>query len=151
MQQSEHELVAVLALQRDHPVSREQAGLEGGHARINLRLRPSGLPRTRDRRSPGSLRALHGPQAYAFNGTVADLMGKTVLITGATSGIGFEASVALARQGARLVMVGRDPGKTARAVQAVRDRSGSSTVDSLLSDLASHPQSPSLPQASLPR
>jgi len=78
-------------------------------------------------------------------------MGKTVLITGATSGIGFEASVALARQGARLVMVGRDPGKTALAVQAVRDRSGSSTVDSLLCDLASQRQVRSLAQAFLVR
>ena len=81
---------------------------------------------------------------------MADLTGKTVLITGATSGIGFEASVALARQGARLVMVGRDPGKTARAVQAVRDRSGSSTIDSLLCDLASQRQVRSLAQASWP-
>ena len=78
-------------------------------------------------------------------------MGKTVLITGATSGIGFEASVALARQGARLVMVGRDPGKTALAVQAVRDRSGSSTVDSLLCDLASQRQVRSLAQGFLAR
>jgi len=38
-----------------------------------------------------------------------DLAGKTVLITGATSGIGLEASVALARMGAWVVMVGRDP------------------------------------------
>ena len=82
---------------------------------------------------------------------MADLTGKTVLITGATSGIGLEASVALARQGARLVMVGRDPGKTARAIQAVRDRSGSSTIDSLLCDLASQRQVRSLAQAFLAR
>ena len=82
---------------------------------------------------------------------MADLTGKTVLITGATSGIGLEASVALAGQGARLVMVGRDPGKTARAIQAVRDRSGSSTIDSLLCDLASQRQVRSLAQAFLAR
>ncbi len=66
-----------------------------------------------------------------------DLAGKTVLITGATSGIGLEASVALARMGAWVVMVGRDPRKTAGKVGEVQSRSGSSLVDSLLCDLAS--------------
>ena len=69
-----------------------------------------------------------------------DLAGKTVLITGATSGIGLEASVALARMGAWVVMVGRDPRKTAVRVGEVRSRSGSSSVDSLLCDLASQAQ-----------
>jgi NAD(P)-dependent dehydrogenase (short-subunit alcohol dehydrogenase family) len=41
--------------------------------------------------------------------------GKTILITGATSGIGLEAAVELARRGARVVMVGRDPGRTEAA------------------------------------
>lgn len=53
-----------------------------------------------------------------------DIRGKTVLLTGATSGIGLEASVALARQGARVVMVGRDPARTGAAVADVAARSG---------------------------
>lgn len=69
-----------------------------------------------------------------------DLAGKTILITGATSGIGLEASVAVARMGARMVMVGRDPNKTAQRVAEVKSRSGSSSVDSLLCDLASQKQ-----------
>jgi NAD(P)-dependent dehydrogenase (short-subunit alcohol dehydrogenase family) len=69
-----------------------------------------------------------------------DLAGKTVLITGATSGIGLEASVALARMGAWVVMVGRDPRKTTEKVGEVRSRSDSSRVDSLLCDLASQAQ-----------
>ncbi len=71
---------------------------------------------------------------------MTDLGGKTVLITGATSGIGLKASIALARMGARVVMVGRDPSKTAQKVAEVRAGSGSSIVDSLLCDVASQAQ-----------
>ena len=62
---------------------------------------------------------------------------KTVVITGATNGIGLEAAVALARDGARVVMVGRNPEKTAAAVADVRKRSGSDAVESLLCDFSS--------------
>jgi len=69
-----------------------------------------------------------------------DLAGKTVLITGATSGIGFEASIELARRGAKLVMVGRSAAKTAAKADEVRRRSGSSDVEFLLCDFASQKQ-----------
>jgi NAD(P)-dependent dehydrogenase (short-subunit alcohol dehydrogenase family) len=70
--------------------------------------------------------------------TVAwDIRGKTVLLTGATSGIGLEASVALARQGARVVMVGRNGATTRAAVADVAARSGSKEVSSLLADFSS--------------
>ena len=53
-----------------------------------------------------------------------DVRGKTVLVSGATSGIGLEASVELARRGARVLMVGRDPARTEAAVADVAARSG---------------------------
>lgn len=66
-----------------------------------------------------------------------DVRGKNILVTGATRGIGLEASVELARRGARVVLVGRDPGRTDAVVAAVKMRSGSTEVSSLLCDFAS--------------
>ncbi len=71
---------------------------------------------------------------------MVDLTGKTALVTGATGGLGYEASVCLARMGARLVMVGRNPTKTAAVVEEVRLRSSSATVDSLPCDFSSQRQ-----------
>lgn len=62
---------------------------------------------------------------------------KTLLITGATSGIGLEACVTLAKEGHHVVLVGRDAQKTERCVADVKQRAGSTKVDSLLCDFAS--------------
>jgi len=65
----------------------------------------------------------------------------TILITGATSGIGLEAAVALARQGNRLVLVGRDQRKMNTAVDEVKRRAGvAAAPDSWLCDFASQAQ-----------
>jgi NAD(P)-dependent dehydrogenase (short-subunit alcohol dehydrogenase family) len=69
--------------------------------------------------------------------TDTTLQGKTILITGATSGIGREAAVELAREGGRIVMVGRDPARTEAAVADVKARSGSAEVSHLLCDFSS--------------
>jgi NAD(P)-dependent dehydrogenase (short-subunit alcohol dehydrogenase family) len=66
-----------------------------------------------------------------------ELKGKTALVTGATSGIGLEAAVALARFGARVAIVGRDPKKTADSLELVKRRSASSDVESFLCDFSS--------------
>lgn len=65
------------------------------------------------------------------------MRGKTILVTGATSGIGLEASAELARRGARVVLVGRDSGRAEAAVADVKARSGSAEVSSLLCDFSS--------------
>jgi NAD(P)-dependent dehydrogenase (short-subunit alcohol dehydrogenase family) len=65
------------------------------------------------------------------------MQGKTILITGATSGIGLEAAVELARRGARMFLVGRDPGRTEAAVAQVKARGGSGEVSSFLCDFSS--------------
>ena len=64
------------------------------------------------------------------------ISGKTVLITGATSGIGLEASAKLAGMGAELVLVGRDRARGEAAVAAVKRRSGSGAVALRLCDFA---------------
>ncbi len=65
---------------------------------------------------------------------------KTILVTGATNGIGLEASVVLAKQGHRVVLVGRDRRKTDDAVATVKQRSGSQAVDGLACDFSSQKQ-----------
>lgn len=68
---------------------------------------------------------------------MADLGGKTALVTGANSGIGLQASARLAAMGAELVMVARDPAKGETAVEEVKSKSGSKSVSLLLCDFAS--------------
>ncbi len=69
-----------------------------------------------------------------------DLTGKTILITGATNGIGKVAALALANKGAQVVIVGRNPEKTKQVVQQVKSGSGNQAVDGLIADLSSMAQ-----------
>ncbi len=66
-----------------------------------------------------------------------DVAGKTVIVTGASSGIGTEAALQLASRGARVVAVGRDPERLARATERIRDAAGGAPVDSVTADFAS--------------
>lgn len=63
--------------------------------------------------------------------------GRICLVTGSTSGIGRATAFELARMGATVVMVARNPGRGQETMEEVRAASGNSGVDLLLADLGS--------------
>ena len=62
--------------------------------------------------------------------------GRTVLVTGATNGIGLESAAVLAGMGANVIIVGRDSGRIEKALAEIKARSGVSAV-SYLCDFSS--------------
>lgn len=64
------------------------------------------------------------------------LTGKTAVITGATAGIGLYSAIALVKAGARVIGVGRDPGRCQQAQQQVLAAWPSAQVTYLVADLA---------------
>jgi NAD(P)-dependent dehydrogenase (short-subunit alcohol dehydrogenase family) len=65
------------------------------------------------------------------------MTGKTVLITGATGGIGRAAAVALSSMGARVGITGRDRARAEDAAATVARESGNSAVDVFVADMSS--------------
>ena len=63
-------------------------------------------------------------------------MTKTILITGATDGIGLEAAKRLAAEGHHLLLHGRNAAKLDLAVQAIRSQEGGGHVEWFLADLS---------------
>jgi NAD(P)-dependent dehydrogenase (short-subunit alcohol dehydrogenase family) len=64
------------------------------------------------------------------------MAGQVMVITGGNSGIGKEAAVSLAGMGATVVITARDPAKGQRALDEIRTRSGSPSVEVMDLDLA---------------
>jgi NAD(P)-dependent dehydrogenase (short-subunit alcohol dehydrogenase family) len=65
------------------------------------------------------------------------MRGRVCLITGATSGIGLVTATALARRGATVMLVARDAARAESTVAAIRQQTGSASVEYLLADLTS--------------
>ena len=78
------------------------------------------------------------------------MTGRTVLVTGATSGIGQATALALARLGAHLAITGRDPERTEGAAREIQD-AGGGTVDVFVADLSSQAEVRRLAQDVLQR
>src|SRR5437660_8828599 len=73
-------------------------------------------------------------------GAVADtrlMAGKTVLVTGGTSGIGKATAIGLARLGARVGITGRDTARAEAAATDIRAASNNAAVDAFAADLSS--------------
>jgi len=65
------------------------------------------------------------------------MQGKTCLVTGATGGIGLVTALELARQGARVVLVGRSRERCLEVVEGIRQQTGNTSVDFIVADLSS--------------
>jgi retinol dehydrogenase 12 len=68
------------------------------------------------------------------------LHGKVCMVTGATSGIGLVTAQALARQGATLIVVGRNAERGAATVSRIRQETGNAAVESMIADLSAQGQ-----------
>lgn len=62
---------------------------------------------------------------------------KIVLITGSTGGIGLQTALALAKQGATVVLTGRNKTSGEAAVAEIKQQSGNANIELLLGDLSS--------------
>lgn len=65
------------------------------------------------------------------------LIGKTCVVTGATSGIGKATAMRLGQLGARVLLVCRDPAKGEAALDDIRRATGNDTPEILIADLSS--------------
>ena len=71
-----------------------------------------------------------------FNPMSASVRGKHMLITGASAGLGLETARELARRGARLTLVMRDPDRARHAVEMLRSETGNPEISYELADLS---------------
>src|SRR5271155_1552145 len=63
--------------------------------------------------------------ARSTQAEIPSQVGRTAVVTGATSGLGYEAALALAKSGAEVILTGRDAGKGQAAIEKIgRDTIG---------------------------
>jgi retinol dehydrogenase-12 len=75
--------------------------------------------------------------AEVLTADVQPLSGKTILITGATRGIGYAAAEALAGMGASVIVHGRNPARVEKACKRIARGVSGSEVSGIVADLAS--------------
>ncbi|UCE85967.1 MAG: SDR family NAD(P)-dependent oxidoreductase [Deltaproteobacteria bacterium] len=68
---------------------------------------------------------------------VPDLSGRTIIVTGANSGIGYEAALGLARKGAHVVLACRNLDKACDAIEAIQAAQPAAKCQAMELDLAS--------------
>jgi len=76
------------------------------------------------------------PQTESPAAPTPSLRGKTVVVTGASDGIGRAAVEAFAADGAHVVMVGRNEAKTAAAARAIMSATGTRSIEWEIADLS---------------
>lgn len=64
------------------------------------------------------------------------MQGKTVIVTGATAGIGFETARALAGKGAQVVIISRSPERCRMAAEQIKSDTGNAKVHFIAADLS---------------
>jgi NAD(P)-dependent dehydrogenase (short-subunit alcohol dehydrogenase family) len=67
---------------------------------------------------------------------MSTLAGKTVVVTGATGGLGLHAALALSAMGARLVLIGRDRARGEGVLAYVRQQSPAAAAEAYYADLS---------------
>jgi NAD(P)-dependent dehydrogenase (short-subunit alcohol dehydrogenase family) len=67
---------------------------------------------------------------------IPDLAGKTIVVTGGNSGLGFEAARKLVGRGAHVVLACRDPRKAREAIEAIRSEHRDASIEAMTLDLA---------------
>jgi len=69
--------------------------------------------------------------------TIASQAGRTIIVTGANAGIGFQTAKVLAAKGANLILACRDPAKASQAVERMKAKQPDARVSTGLLDLSS--------------
>jgi len=67
----------------------------------------------------------------------SNMQGKTVLVSGATNGIGKQSALELAKMGAQVVIIGRNKTKTEETLREIQSASANKDVHALIADLSS--------------